>query len=369
MPPAFDIAITDDYGEVCGCFVALCATAATIHFWSQVTTQHRDLIRYTLDNVRAFDESEQKILTRLLYGKEYKRSLSVFQLPKDYFPSGYEYFNLQTHRVRARPPAVVHNNFIIGKALKRARFQRYGMWSVLNNTAVRMGNSEHDICIVDLTLHAYANLFTTVSRNTTIPSLNLYLPVHNSVIYSELNMAHASAEGPTRIIYKQDAANFNFVTAKLHIDNHPPSYLDASPAVFGVLNMALVRKNTIAPYTLVTSSDAVSVSVDVGYYRDVFSMDRDNKFLTEANEYVLQTIRESNLIKEEETSPDAAASHPAGDNFQITYSIRIITYNRPRSLPRLLASLLAADYTGYTNITLYIAVDAPKTQEVRSCAN
>eukprot|EP01032_Pedospumella_encystans_P010486 gene10486-12250_t len=366
LPSAFDIAITDDYGEVCGCFVALRATAASIHFWSQVTTQHRDLIRFTLDNVRAFDESEQKILTRLLYGKEYKHSLSVFQLPKEYFPSGYEYFNLQTHRVRARPPAVVHNNFIIGKALKRARFQRYGMWSVLNNTAVRMKNAEGDICIADLTLHTYANLFTTVSRNITIPSLNLYLPVHNSVIYSETNMAHASAEGPTRIIYKQDAANFNFVTAKLHIDNHPPSYLDASPAVFGVLNMALIRKNTIAPYTLVTRSDAVSVSVDVGYYRDVFSMDRDNKFLAEANEYVLQTIRESNLVGKKATSPDEAASRPTGDELQMTYSIRIITYNRPRSLQRLLASLLAADYAGYANITLHIAVDASKTQEVDS---
>lgn len=39
-----DMYITDDNGEICGCFVALSNTTQAIDFWSTVTVLHRELV-------------------------------------------------------------------------------------------------------------------------------------------------------------------------------------------------------------------------------------------------------------------------------------------------------------------------------------
>ena len=75
---SFDIAITDDNGEVCGCFVVLNSTINTLSFWRQVSTEHTNITNYGLEQgmLDKFSDSEQKILTRLIYERQYFRSSS-----------------------------------------------------------------------------------------------------------------------------------------------------------------------------------------------------------------------------------------------------------------------------------------------------
>ena len=166
----YDIAIVDDSGEVCGCFIALHYTEQSILFWRKVVLMHRELVSNAIHDARLskFDESEQKILTRLIYKRQYDGALAVMALPPRMFPSGFTYFNTHMYikdkydevvkhqhshdnysnsnhhdlvdksndaslhsddDIRSIP-AIIHNNFIVGRELKQARFQRYKLWKV-----------------------------------------------------------------------------------------------------------------------------------------------------------------------------------------------------------------------------------------------
>ena len=50
-------------------------------------------------------------------------------------------------------------------------------------------------------------------------------------------------------------------------------------------------------------------------------------------------------------------------NNKMSYVIRVLAYNRPKSLLRLLLSLVQADYAGY-NVSLAVLVDGPREGEV-----
>jgi len=368
----YDIAITDDNGEVCGCFVALRASDGAIRFWERVYLEHKALVQAvtTSGNIRALEDSEQKILTRLIYKNEYGKALYAWRLPDDVFPSGYAYFNVQAHLLSTKRPAVVHNNFIVGRNLKRARFQRYGMWSTLNATAVEANVAE--ICTSGNALSDYFRLFASASRNTTLPSLNLYLPVHNSVIPTD-TLLLVSAEGPTTITHRDDGTtSFSFPQVRLAVTNNPPSYFEGSPILIAELALSDARKNTILPHTVTTLSEEVSASVDVGYDRDVFAMDRDQRYVVEANEEVLRAVRVAKVAHLASTTSDTTTDtntlnqsiSAANNRATMTYTIRVITYNRPDSLRRLLQSLASAEYQGRGDISLHIAVDHARAVEV-----
>ena len=261
----FDIAITDDNGEVCGCFVALRHTDATVRFWNVVYIAHRTLIQAAIQsgNFKSLDESEQKILTKLLYKEEYTAELSVLKLPEAAFPSGYAYFTLQTYRIQQETaPVVVHNNFIVGKSLKRARFQRYGMWSTLRVDSTNSDSSSSSstaTCVADATLSEWSELFPQVSRNTSIPSLNMYLPVHGSVLAgSNEVMVHVAAEGPVSIRFhaqtasqSSGSADLRFPAAHVYVGRSPPAHIEASPMAFAVLRMLPALQSSILPHGLI----------------------------------------------------------------------------------------------------------------------
>ena len=407
----FDIAITDDNGEVCGCFVALRHTDATVRFWNVVYIAHRELIQAAIQsgNFKSLDESEQKILTKLLYKEEYTAELSVLKLPEAAFPSGYAYFTLQTHRIQQETaPVVVHNNFIVGKSLKRARFQRYGMWSTLRvdstNSSSSSSSSSTATCVADATLSEWSELFPKVSRNTSIPSLNMYLPVHDSVLaVSNEVMVHVAAEGPVSIRFRAQtasqssgSADLRFPAAHVYVGRSPPAHIEASPMAFAVLRMLPALQNSILAFTVTTTRSDIGISADVGYLRRDFSIDRQNKFAERANELVLYNIRMSRNTSTMYTNhhqvpylepnhgnnkKTEAVMHTGSTNQQqgapravlreIGYSIRVLAYNRPASLQRLLTSLAAAQYSANNsgdhsrdssgvNISLFISIDGPR---------
>ena len=99
-----DLSVTNDNGEICGCFVAVNNTPKALEFFATVVSMHQQLVRsartaFLFDNVLdKFSESEQKVLTRLLVQKQYKGSIygsvKVRMLGEEFFPSGFKYFNM-----------------------------------------------------------------------------------------------------------------------------------------------------------------------------------------------------------------------------------------------------------------------------------
>lgn len=71
--------------------------------------------------------------------------------------------------------------------------------------------------------------------------------------------------------------------------------------------------------------------------------------------------RSSNSTKNNEMKADGRRDS-AVPSFDMKYSIKILAYNRPRSLQRLLASLLRADYLTQ-NVSIAILIDGGQTEE------
>lgn len=378
-----DVAITDDNGEVCGCFIALRNTDNAVRFWRQVYIAHRQLIVDAMKtgNFLAFDESEQKVVTQLLYKGGYQSELYVIQLPPSLFPSGYTYFTLQSHRVQATVPAVVHNNYIVGQALKRARFRRYGLWSTLQSQP----DGDTMVCVTDAVLDEWKRVFPEASRNTSIPSLNLYLPVHGSLVTdSDKVMVHVAAEGPVHIAMNRTRADYAFPQANVYVDKHPPSHMEASPAVFAVLHMAGLVNHSVLAFTVTTQREDAAINVDVGFHRSLLAIDRAGQSAQRAartvqynslalTQSVAGTIPPTprTLLPPYLTPPEYANKIDLGSKLEalskdqaMQYSIRVITYNRPASLQRLLKSLAEADYRGRRDIDLHIVIDGARSPEV-----
>jgi hypothetical protein len=152
--------------------------------------------------------------------------------------------------------------------------------------------------------------------------------------------------------------------------------------------MAPAVNHSVLAFTVTTRSEDVSINADVGFHRSDFSIDRAGRFAQRAEEVVLYNQRmseagsaserksgwmvpyldapsvvpgvepsEAEATEDEQESTDGAAPI-------MRYSIRVLTYNRPQSLQRLLASLASAEYGAHQNIALYISVDGARGVQV-----
>lgn len=407
--PFYDLAITDDDGEVCGCFVVLRSTNNGILFWQEVVKRHEFLVKNattigggTLDK---FADSEQKILTQLIYQGEYANmsppsvGLRVWKLPAKSFPSGYRYFNLRAHgfdrhsnRNRTshshsnsnlqngnemknerrnasnnEEPIVIHNNFLIGKEMKQARFQRYGLW--------RQSGQKHvydDWEIALRPLQMYREI---------LPSLTIVQPIHNTVTNSTRLLVQVS---------KEDTVKGGL---RVHYEADPPSHLDFENSGIFELNIEQIG-GAICALTAKVKDSNIEVSVDVAVGRQSFASDRGGKYVYEANEYVLGTIRQeamdkidaekTSLTSEGSSSVAAAAASTtsvrdsylndyddrstAHHSVDMAYHIKVLTYNRPDSLLRLLTSLGEALYLPGVNVSLEIIIDGNRTNDTKEIA-
>jgi len=358
----FDVAVTNDRGEVCGCFIALQNTVDSLVFWRQVSRLHRQLLiqgRQVPESTREFSDSEQKILTNLLLHKGYNKRLLVCVLSSTDFPSGYDFFNLRNsiNDDTIGPPVIVHNNYIIGKGIKKIRFARYNLWRVGSLTEPLQCNYDP--------LPRWTMMADLVEKNIKIPILSLILPIHNSMISTPLLMAQAHTEG----------SEFNVSTGRFWLETSPPNFIRFE--TLGVYQLEVKKSNNINSLTIILDDTSFAVSADVGVNRSVFSFDRDGSCHEAANENVLKTKRlrsdsdieptriKCDLCEPQKLEEEYVASAGSDENavsFRLEYAIKVLAYNRPASLSRLLRSLADADYLGHT-ISLEIFVDYPSRDE------
>jgi len=337
-----DLSVTNDNGEICGCFVAVNNTPKALEFFATVVSMHQQLVRsartaFLFDNVLdKFSESEQKVLTRLLVQKQYKGSIygsvKVRLLGEEFFPSGFKFFNMHASFRRnasqarggggadggagdgggeaapvfddgegfsfvsraepvavdpdddddidndddgtsldggavVRGPAVVHNNFLIGLDMKRARFARYNLWtigdSIFGQPTSALASSFSWVAQCGHNpLSAWQRLFQTVHKDVRLPTLSIGLPVHDSSYPEGSTMVQVGTEGvfPTK------------VKALLHVESDPPAFLDFN--AIGVYQVALKGDHASCGFTAQLQGTNVEVSVDLGIDRTDFAMDR-----------------------------------------------------------------------------------------------
>ena len=249
----FDLLVTDDNNEVCGCFVYLNSTAGSRSLWSILLKSHVLMVDDALKNGRlaSFADSEQKILTRLIYGREYKGDLRVFVLPKDSFPSGYSFFSSTLDEKKA--PLIVHNNFIIGKEPKVSRFQRYGLWLL----------SQHrdNLQCSNNPLREWELIFVSMRRDR-LPVLNVVSPLHNSV-------QHAS---PIIVQVINELTPLASAASKLWLKVDPPSYLPFD--YHAIYELQSTGKVGMQHLTVNIDRLATDAFVSVGVNETVFAVDR-----------------------------------------------------------------------------------------------
>ena len=361
-----DLFVTDDDGEVCGCFVVLNNTPSSLAFWKEVTFLHRQLVlegRRT-GGLSSFVDSEQKILTNLIYGKQYRATnVSVFLLPSSLFPSGNRYFR---STASVETPSIVHNNFIIGKEAKKARFERHGLWFSSRNTTISSGGYT---CFdpASPSLELWGRWFQAVERNTSIPMLSIVHPVHNSVV-------HELDTGLTQILTENIV---NRKEDKRFSENGGRVWLSADSPVYTSLHShVLLETRKLLPLPPPPSNNQmqepsylrhVSASMDTmiinvfssvsTHENGVFAVDRGGKFHLEANQNVNRLLLQRPISE----AAILVRTLDINPNIAVKPCIKILAYKRAASLERLWLSLLEADYLGLHDISVEILIDGPRS--------
>ena len=249
----FDLLVTDDHGEVCGCLVYLNSTTGSRSLWNVLLKSHVLMVEDALVNGRlaSFADSEQKILTRLIYGREYQGDLRVYVLPKESFPSGYDYFSSVSSDTIA--PVIVHNNFIIGKDSKVSRFQRYGLWHLPPSHDQRQCSNNP--------LLGWEKVFTLMEFDR-FPVLNLVSPPHNSVHFSS----------PIIVQVINERTSVAAAASKLWFKVDPPSFLPFEHHAIYELHSA--GKVGLQHFALTSDRFTTDTYASIGINETVFAVDR-----------------------------------------------------------------------------------------------
>lgn len=379
----FDIAVTDDHGEVCGCYIYFNSTEAALDFWGAVLNGHRDIITFAMlnnsGNLRNFHDSEQKILTKLLYDKMYNANIMVSILDSDRYPSGFSYFNEHSPKYKSKMPVIIHNNFLIGKSIKRHRFVRYDLW---NYDEYEANKNKGSLFCKRNKLEDWELIFNGFHKEIRIPTVTFVLPVHEDYIDKDTFLVQVAMEG--------FAANDSY--GKLYIGNDPPSYIS-----FKTLGVFELKTGAISVGSLTAIIGDSNLEVSVDYSRDRtldFSIDRNDKALSIANSRVKsykmlrdEVIDVFDICKVDSDNNDPRKICTFGPrsflfndsntiygaeqsmNEQIfvsnfSFIIKVIAYNRPLSLLRLLKSLISAHYDNNT-VNIEIIIDGPKNDDER----
>jgi hypothetical protein len=399
----YDIAVTDDDGEVCGCFVAINPTKRGLQFWKKVLHEHQRLIRNAIqrrnNSLLEFTDSEQKILTKLIYGQLYVGNLRYRLLAETNFPSGHVYFNhpwsLWSEEVTKsawnqltswslpipKSVFVVHNNFIIGLDSKIHRFDRHGLWQYRppfpatsrNNSNVYFGSR---YCY-SATKHQdkWKLWFSNQTRrDRDFVSLDVILPRHNQQL-TENTPVMALVETQDRFLIEKSKFQF-------HVHSDPPTWLPSFGSI--MLGNKAYKKNSsqLMSHVFQLEDTTFGVAVDIAMGRNSFGIDFlhsvhpaliidrvqrvvvYNNYDQQRSDYssvhamtspwgiLLRDVhqnhisndfmvsREFNNISTQPLTSIAATNMP-----KLTFVIKILTFNRPKSLLRLLESLRTVDWS------------------------
>lgn len=219
--------------------------------------------------------------------------------------------------------------------------------------------------------------FPSSARDPYITSISIVLPVHDALLKSDRMLMQVLTES------NSSSGDAPFDT-RLWVGVDPPTYVPFKN--IGILDMTTgLRGSRLLSLTGSVEQSNVAVSVDVAKNSDVFANDRGHQFHFLANEHVLQTRLEDsvdglevercprhgeglsqplfNVCVEDGVAVGANQSSyggPANQVVSMSYVIKVLAFNRPSSLRRLLASLHAAEYLNYS-VPLEIIVDGNRT--------
>ena len=355
-----DVVVTDDGGEVCGCFVYLNNTDRTLKFWGTVLQKHLAIVSEARAHgfLQGF-ASEQKVLTDLLYGGQYSSALYYLPLPPAEFPSGTQFFNQDlAKKTSTVPPAgdgtekensddsavVIHNNFILGGNAKRYRFERYNMW--------RVPRTEDKPLCQHYPLQAFANLFDNTRLDVTLPSITIVEPLHGSTLTTN-SMAsnptnNSTDSGLLRVLVSVEALtpleNQHF---RLSLSMEPMKHYLFRDFALVDFGLGEAPEPTQA-VTVALDNSNLALSVDF--------------FVHSERTYSHATQQARRMM----SAADARVTNAPGENVasvdddaKMTFSIKVLAYNRPDSLVRLLTSLKRADYDG-RRVALHVFIDGPR---------
>ena len=399
----YDVAVTMDNTEICGCFVYLVPSRAAIGFWAQLAHRHyaqvanatavysRTLhLKNTNTTASAtanaislvdFFDSEQKLLTEMILERECNNhTFHAFILPPELFPSGLQYFNEWTEESEAdasgsskrQRAIVVHNNFIVGDDIKKMRFKLNGLWTTLQ----------------DRVAVSWRRIFNgRLVFTPSIPTLVQYMPIHNSLF--KIWDTSVLQGGLETFMVADRALSVSWSS------DPPVTYGCFGP--FFMYHMAIKQYGVASVHISACSrSDppldeeppvaAMTPLIDRGVYADVatdinyFAVDRGNKFHSQADGNAHRYVQEqfqttpfdpsssssnnfsvpptpasdmglsytNKLLHDPVNSP---ATHSCNTNSSmkcVRVSIKVLAYNRPQSLSRLLASL--GKYTFFSSL-------------------
>eukprot|EP00850_Spirogloea_muscicola_P023868 SM000398S15210 [mRNA] locus=s398:4289:12937:+ [translate_table: standard] len=129
-------------GDLCGGFLYLRNCRAVIELWDRVQARYEGLVTRITAQMKLIadpakkaswlmdhrDEHEQKYLNEELRGSN--GTVRWRRLDRNLFPSGQFYFLDRSVQAAGVIPVVIHNNWIIGKEAKVARFKEFHLWKI-----------------------------------------------------------------------------------------------------------------------------------------------------------------------------------------------------------------------------------------------
>ena len=343
-----DIFVTLDNEEICGCFLYLNNTENTKHFWGKVTKEHLEVVRRNAQDsstphMERMFESEQSIISNMIIQKKYEGYLVVRMLSQTAFPSGVEYF---AQPQKYNEASIIHNNFIIGPAMKKIRFQAHNLWKVSTDWGGGGEARSSGQCLSEHRQDPLLSIFPSISRNI-VPTLQLVLPVHNDVIYSDRVKVMVALDGLPGSI---DIAT---ATGRIWLERYPNiTFLEFSSG-FSVVELNVGTRRRVLRFAVsLGGEDEVVLSVDVGMNSPVFGLDMGRHWLAEASAAVWKISSSTEALP-----PPIPCRGPIREAPRHRYVIEVLAYHRPRSLRRLLTSLAEADYGEKNVVNLYIHID------------
>lgn len=345
----FDVAVTIDGAEICGCFVYLVPSPRAIMFWAKLTDRHqRQVMKALREGLQNFFDSEQKILTEIILNDDCdRRSFRAAILPSDMFPSGQLYFNEWTQDQRsAHNVVVIHNNFVVGDDIKKMRFKANGLWTGADGACGRMDDSIRD---------HWTGLFGKAIFDPVIPSFVQYMPIHNTVYrFTPSTVIQAGMEG-FPVLERRGA----IITS-----SDPPTMYGFNSFMMYEISIASANRVSSVGVLLLNSEDEEKfpddapcfrttskhlyergIFADFTVNRSFFSIDRGGHHHLEADANALLFHSDRVSIESKVTGIAADSTSDTSSSPCVQIVIKILTYNRPKSLLRLLGSLGGSSVT------------------------
>jgi hypothetical protein len=417
----FDIAYLLEKKQVLLSFLITRASFRSLFVWEQIITSLHMLYNESYHSSRDSlpegaknggyikEESEfssffQRVLEYFLVSNHVTRTKSMvklFVLPSCYFSSAYFYY---LQRSTVNTAAVVVNNYVAGgEYTKFYRLVKYNQWLFIPSSNLRPPAKAlsslcyHSKFCASKASHSHRHPFHRrpwkIFSAYSYPGFDLagdiiYVrvdsPVHNQVINKDEQIhGFAVVEGNTSFVSGHGNRRDHRVSPIDTYFNSEPLYGFSRSADYQVSSPKL--DYNMSSFSFLVPSTSLQISVDVlfssgtGPYCPRFGVDYSNCSLEEAEANILMTnaVCRKSLAVETLNSHDSCgfvfsprlkkeisqiisdedSPLPSNINREISYSIKILAYNRLASLQRLLSSLISADYRGYRNISLEILVD------------